>query len=175
MRIVGLDLSLSSTGVAGITDGKPWCDRIRTGPDARHAGLLRMRVIRERVLSFVLPGPDLVLVEGLAVGSQTGQHLTRAGMWHLVMDAIDARGIPWVPIPPATLKKYATGKGNAGKDEVLAAVIRRFPTAEVRGNDEADALMLAAMGADHLGQPLVDMPEAHRAALAKVPWPDGDA
>lgn len=165
-RVIGLDLSLTSTGVAS---NAGWVDRIRTGTDKTPGGFLRLRAIRARVLEL---GPaDLIVVESLAISSQTGQHLTRAGLWHVVMEAIDARGYSWAQVNPGTLKKYATGKGNASKDEVLAAVIRRFPAVEVKGNDEADALVLAAMGSDHLGQPMVDMPATHRAALEKVAWP----
>ena len=36
----------------------------------------------------------------------------------------------------------------------------------------ADALVLAAMGADHLGCPLVGVPQAHRAVLAGIRWPE---
>lgn len=39
-------------------------------------------------------------------------------------------------------------------------------------NNQADALVLAAMGADHYGTPLVELPKAHREALEKVAWPD---
>jgi crossover junction endodeoxyribonuclease RuvC len=55
---------------------------------------------------------------------------------------------------------------------VLLAVARRFPDYDVRNNNEADALVLAAMGFDHLGQPLVQMPAPHRAALAAAQWPN---
>lgn len=168
-KVIGLDLSLTSTGVAC---NRGWVERIRTGPNPNV--FERLRVIAGTVASFA-SGADLIVVEGLAMGSQTGQHLTRAGMWHVVMENLDARGYRWAQVPPATLKKYATGKGNAGKDEVLAAVIRRFPNVEVRGNDEADALVLAAMGADHLGFPMVDMPAVNRGALAKVDWGLPDA
>lgn len=178
MKVIGLDLSLASTGFAVYYNGAIAVDRIRVPARPNdHAQFRRIRLIASGVQDLVrghggTGDADLVVVEGLAVASQTGQHLTRAGMWHLVMEAIDARGIPWAQVPPTTLKKYATGKGNAGKDEVLAAVIRRFSDIEVRGNDEADALVLAAMGADWLGEPMADMPAANRASLAKVAWPE---
>ena len=48
--------------------------------------------------------------------------------------------IPYQGVPVATIKKHATGKGNAGKDEVIAAVrARGFP---VTDDNEADALAL---------------------------------
>jgi crossover junction endodeoxyribonuclease RuvC len=165
MKVIGLDLSLASTGIACSLG---WVDRYQP---RLMTGMVRLRAIRDWCADMVGVA-DLVVVEGLSFASQTGQHLTRAGMWHIVMEEIDAGGTPWAEVPPTTLKKYATGRGNAGKDEVLAAVIRRFPTIEVRGNDEADALVLAAMGADHLGAPMVEMPAVNRAALKAVKWPE---
>jgi crossover junction endodeoxyribonuclease RuvC len=168
MRILGLDLSLASTGVAS---NAGWVGRIVTKPDEKWGAFGRLRHIRAEVMDHAR-GADLVVVESLAISSQTGQHLTRAGMWHLVMDAVDAAGIPWAQVSIAHLKQYATGKGNASKDLVLSSVIRRFPAVEVAGNDEADALVLAAMGADHYGAAMVEMPQAQRAALRKVKWPE---
>lgn len=167
MKVIGLDLSLTSTGIAGSAG---WTERIRSHPSAEVTPFSRLRIIRAIVMDHVRRA-DMVVVEGLAISRQTGQHLTRAGLWHLVMEEIDAAGIPWAEVSPTAVKRYATGKGNAGKDDVLAAVVRRFPYIDVNGNDEADALVLAAMGADHLGQPIVDMPAHHRTALAKVAWP----
>jgi hypothetical protein len=73
---------------------------------------------------------------------------------HLGVDAAHAYGgfmahltawcehhqIPYQGVPVGTIKKHATGKGNAGKDEMIAA-------AKARGNapvddNEADALAL---------------------------------
>ncbi|MFJ9558228.1 hypothetical protein ACIRPH_30860 [Nocardiopsis sp. NPDC101807] len=167
-RVIGLDLSLTSTGLASSLG---WTDRIKTKPDQYPTTFDRLRAIRASVLSAARSA-NLVVVEQLAISSQTGQHLTRAGLWHLVMEAIDAADVPWVAVTTQTLKKYATGKGNASKDETMLAVARRFSEWEVSGNDEADALVLAAMGADYLGHPIADMPKTHRDALDKVAWPE---
>ena len=75
-----------------------------------------------------------------------------------------------VEIPPTSRAKYATGKGNAGKAAVLAEAIRRLGY-QGHSNDEADALWLYAMAADHYGFPLVAMPEVNRSALDKIVWP----
>ena len=75
--------------------------------------------------------------------------------------------------PPTSRATYATGKDNAGKDAVLAAVVRRYPDVDVTGNDEADALVMAAMGARLLGHPLEDsLPQSHLRALAGLELPD---
>lgn len=166
--VIGLDLSLTSTGVAS---NLGWVERVRSHPSAEISPFSRLRIIRARLMDYVRSA-DLVVVEGPSLASKDGQFFTRAGLWHLVMEWVDAQDIPWAQVAPGALKRYATGRGNAKKDEMVAAVVRRFPDYPVNGNDEADALTLAAMGADHLGQPIVDMPATHRAALTKVAWPE---
>ncbi len=48
--------------------------------------------------------------------------------------------IPYQGVPVGTIKKHATGKGNASKDDMIAAVIKRgFNPAD---DNEADALAL---------------------------------
>lgn len=178
MRVVGLDLALVSTGVA---DNTGTVERIvSTGKAnatlsqrATRLGELADQVITAASGWPAYPVPALVVVEGPSFGQsrQRGEH-DRAGLWWLVVHQLVDLGVPVAEVPPAVLKRYATGKGTAAKDAVLAAVVRRFPAVEVTGNDQADALVLAAMGADHLGHPMVPMPATHRAALQAVAWPD---
>lgn len=50
------------------------------------------------------------------------------------------QNIPYQGVPVGTIKKHATGKGNAGKDDVIAAVrLRGHSPAD---DNEADALAL---------------------------------
>lgn len=52
----------------------------------------------------------------------------------------ELRGIPYQGIPVGTIKRHATGKGNASKDMVIAAMrARRHTPAD---DNEADALAL---------------------------------
>lgn len=166
-RVLGIDLSLTCTGLAGPV----WTDTIK--PPAKMRGTVRMMHIRSTLLDRYLNGLDLVAIEGPSYGSQAGQsgHHERAGLWWLVRCVLDARGHDVAVIPPASVKKYATGRGNASKVDMVREVTKRFPWF-VGGEDEADALVLAAMAADHLGQPMADMPAAHRKALDAVQWPD---
>src|ERR1035441_4124210 len=171
-RITGLDLSLTSTGFARICGGDTALARLRT---LKRDGHSRLEFLLAEIACRVRDA-DLVVVEGPSYGSQAGQkgHHERAGLWWLVTHMLWRQGLPYAVVPPAVVKKYATGAGGglkAGKDQVLAAVIRRYPDVPVDGNDQADALVLAAMGADHLGCPLATVPKEHRAALASVIWP----
>lgn len=188
MHVVGLDLSLTSTGVAVIThestaERRVRLDRVESKGGTtdtladRHARLTRLVDI---ITCWVTCDTELVVVEGPSYGQgrQGGQH-DRAGLWWLVMsklyDLADARlysePLYVAEVPPALVKRYATGRGNAPKDEVLAAVVRRYPDVPIAGNDQGDALVLAAMGSRHLGYPIDTMPQTHLAAMGKVRWP----
>lgn len=164
--VVGLDLSLVATGIAHLRGGEHVTDTL---PMATLDGIVRLRRIREVIGDLLSPTVALVVVEGPSYGSVgAGQH-ERGGLWWIVRDLLWTRNLPTAVVPPSSLKLYATGKGNAGKDAMLLAAARRWPTF-AGGNDEADALWLAAMGADALGCGHV-VPEAHRKALGKVTWP----
>lgn len=167
LKVLGLDLSLTCTGVAG----RGWTDTIR--PHAKMRGADRLLFIRQQIVTTWTPGAALVAIEGPSYGSQAGQagHHERAGLWWMVRCALRIHGIPTAVIPPASVKKYATGKGNAAKADMVREVTKRFPWFD-GGEDEADALVLASMAADHLGQPMAQMPATHRAALDAVQWPD---
>jgi Holliday junction resolvasome RuvABC endonuclease subunit len=170
--VLGLDLSLARTGVAGNAGGG-WTDTLR--PPTKLAGHRRLAWIEDQILDRFATAVDLVVVEGPSYGSQAGPvrqsgHHERAGLWWLVTHALWARETQVVVMPPASLKRYATGRGNAGKDDVLREVTKRF--AWFTGdNNEADALILAAAGGDWAGTPMVTMPAAHRAAIAALGWP----
>jgi len=57
--------------------------------------------------------------------------------------------IPYQGVPVGTIKKYATGKGNARKDAMIAAVQSRgFTPAD---DNEADAIALLHWALDHAG------------------------
>lgn len=167
--IIGLDLSLTATGIAGNTGGG-WADVIT--PPAKLTGHQRLSYIRMAIMDRYLTCPNAlyVVVEGPSYGSTTGSFHERAGLWWLVTHDLWKRGIRYASVPPATLKRYAVGSGKASKDEVLVAVTRRFPWCPA-DNNAADAATLAAMGADHFGAPLCDMPKANRGALDAVVWP----
>lgn len=172
--VIGLDLSLTSTGVATVTDGgQALTAQIR--PSATLTGYPRLQWLLEQIHQHATD-TRLVLVEGPSYGSgskgrQSGQH-ERAGLWWAVTYRLWRNNITFAVVSPANLKKYATGKGNASKDAVLIAAARRYQDVYIDGNDEADALILAAMGADYLGFPLAVVPKVNRGALDSVEWPD---
>lgn len=53
-------------------------------------------------------------------------------------------------VPPSVLKKYATGRGNAKKIEVILSLYKQFGK-EFRDDNEADAYVLARISSGHAG------------------------
>jgi Holliday junction resolvasome RuvABC endonuclease subunit len=176
VSVAGIDLSLTSTGIA-VIDG-PNVATFRITSKGGKADTIAQRAqrlidITDRTVECIPPDVDLIVLEAPSLGQarQAGEHL-RSGLWWHLATTLHLQGRPVADIPPATLKKYGTGRGNAPKDQVLAAAIRRYPHADISGNDIADAVVLAAIGARHLGTPIENsMPVANLPALDKINWP----
>lgn len=177
--VLGLDLSLTRTGIARITAGDVptwWTGSIKSAGEK--GATLRDRHARMSRLAFSIRGevidsrPSLVVIEGPALARVGGSNHDRSGLWWLVVEPLMTAQVPVAVCPPKSRAKYVTGNGNAGKDEVLLAAASRYPHAGISNNDEADALVLAAMGARHLGEPVESsLPKTHLAALPGVEWP----
>lgn len=163
LRVVGLDLSLSATGIATAAGDTL---TVKTRADHRDT---RLRQIRDQV-AVHCAGAQLVVIEDLP------KHAMAAGITGMVHGAARVAlmdlGVPYVLVVAATLKKYSTGKGNAGKTAMAIAGLKRFGL-EFADDNQCDAWWLRIMGLDALGEPLVELPAVQRASLAKVAWPAG--
>lgn len=189
MIVLGIDPSLTSTGIARVdTDDRLVAQTWTITSKGTHADTLaqrreRLAMIAERRIGDAAIGigedgsdlggrADLAIIEGLAMAHHNAGTTMLNGLWWLTVHRLYNLGVPVVAVAPKSLKKYATGAGNAPKEAMVAAAIRRLPHVDTGDQpDRVDALWLAAMGADHLGAPLVDLPATHRAALDGVQWP----
>lgn len=161
-RVVGLDLSITATGIAS-------CDGSTYTVASRETGDRRLVEIRSEVARAVKNrGVDLVVIEDLP------KHAMAAGITGMVHGAVRSAlielGAPYVLVIPSSLKKYATGNGNAGKPEMAVAAFKRAGR-EFGDDNQCDAWWLRAMGLDHLGQPITAMPASQRASLKALKWP----
>ncbi len=181
--ILGIDLSLTSTGLAIWRDRKLELDTIHT-PDLR--GKQRWAAICGRIWGLVGEGAKegggpLVVLEGpvLAANSGVDTVFDMAGLRGVLEYSLWSWATVSMVVPPSNLKKYATGNGRASKEEVVKHVdrwVQRYEhVPEPDDNDQADALVLTAMALDQYDSPLVDVPQLNRSALSagKNPliWP----
>lgn len=175
-HVVGIDLSLTATGVAS---SHGWCELVtskgKRGDSYKQRSDRRFTLLR--AIYTLAAEADLVVIEGPAYGTAGGSTWDRAGLWCVLYDCLTRKDIPVAVASGTGLKKYATGKGSAlGKGAMVEAVTRRMPQYETGGDDNlADAIWLMAMGRDHLGHPIVAVPSVNREALDKVAWPEQDA
>lgn len=152
MKSVGLDLSITGTGIAIINNGKKiYSTVIKSKPagDRPIDELKRVRNIVDTIEESVrrhLPGsPDIVVIENLAFMAQ-GNTLTKlSGLNYLVRDMCYKNGWPFALIAPLTLKKFVTGIGKGDKDAMIAGIRERWGEVFLDDN-EADAYALAQSG-----------------------------
>lgn len=162
--IVAFDLSLRAIGAAH-HDGTT--SRIST----KHTGTARLAELRDAVLGRVtVPWADLVVIEGLALRATGGGHAELAGLHALVKVGLWEREQPYVEVPPATLKKAATGRGNAQKPDLRAELIKRAGR-DIADDNECDAWWLRYTALHHYGHAPFDVPQTHRDAIEKIDWP----
>ena len=124
-RIVGLDLSLTGTGIATIswdhaTGQEVTVEKVGTKAPARRKGdpppSLPQRSARLRSLAGQVAqrcvGASLVIVEGPAYSKSDSGTWDRAGLWWLVVGRLTGGGLTVVEADPTTIKTYALGKGS---------------------------------------------------------------
>lgn len=161
--VIGLDLSLTSTGIA-TPDGEI---ALRSGPTT---GMERLAFIRAEISTIARSYVDpVVYIEGYSFSSRASHAHAAGELGGVIRLMLWTDAIPYVDIPPATVKKFATGKGNANKDLVVSHVTNRAGRI-FDSNDIVDAYVLRSIGCVLQGQPcpLGDMPKTHLAALDKL-------
>lgn len=162
--VLGLDLALTKTGIATLSEAHGLWElatrRVVTKPHGKgntRALRDRMSTIRDECAAAVHPGLALAALEGPSFASVGGSSKDLMGLWWLVYDQLCEQGVPVLVVPPSSLKKWATGKGNAGKGQVAVGVSRTFPMDRflvdfaLCDDNEVDAAALCGVGAQHLG------------------------
>ena len=173
--IVGIDPSLTSLGLCAVKDGLTTGTLRVTSKGHTDDTLSQRWSRREGIIAKVEQfctswGPDLIVIEGPSYASKFGHPHDRSGLWWGIVSTL----MPLchiTEVPPTCRMLYATGKGQAHKDFVLAAAIKRYADTDITCNDIADATILCSMGSRHLGFPVEqDLPKANLKAMDKVHW-----
>ena len=160
--VIGIDPSLTATGIAwpdGTTEVIRWPG----------SGVHRLAAVYEWGESLSGRGDGLAVIEGYAFSSRNSQAHALGELGGVLRLALHDWAIPFLDVPPACLKKYATGKGNANKDLVRDAARDRLGLPAGVTSDECDAAWLRQIGLALLCDPLaVEVPKVHREALHKI-------
>ena len=161
MSVLGIDFSLTGTGLCLIRDGEAEC--VTVGAKSREWWQFGERV-REIVAHVDAMATDengdtaALLIESPSYGSTGRGHDMVLVGWHMLVDELVCRyGYePPVRVAPTQVKKFMLGKGaGKGVTKLAAAVAagRRFPDVRIDDDNKADALIIAAIGAAVYGEP----------------------
>lgn len=160
MRYVGIDPS-TKTGLVVFDDTREWTKEITTkvknDPN-------RFMDIAEQILDWLSEG-DVICIEGFSYGSKGKGVSTQYGIGWLIRAELIRNGYTYIDVPPTSVKKFATGKGNVNKDNMVLPIFKHWgfehPSDNVR-----DAFVMAQM-AKAIDNPS-NLTEYQKEALKKV-------
>lgn len=148
-KVIGFDLSLTCVGIC-LPDGAT--EHVKGQPPKFGSLYDRAADMRDQLRPWLLPYVDLVVIEALAP-NRFADAVPLAYV-HCMVDGLLA-GRRVLKVAPATVKKFATGKGNADKHAMTVAAMRAGWDSDNSTNDEVDAWWLWALGRHLLDAPVV--------------------
>lgn len=155
--IVAIDLG-STTGWAANPDGVVTSGTLTFRPGRFEGGGMRFVRFRAAMSELISQtGATRVYFEEVhshGVKSKNGKQITPIDAAHLyggflahLTALCEEMRIPYLGVPVGTIKKHATGKGNANKDAMKAAATARGWT--FSDDNEADALWILDWAKEH--------------------------
>ena len=140
--VVGLDLSLTGTGLA-IKDAQGVrVETIKTLPKDFPNDLSRLIHIRDAILSKMPDRVDMVAIEDFFAGVNPASAIKIAMLGTVIRMALYEKGVKFTLCAPTSLKKFILGKGVGEKSLILREVYKKYPEIEVKNDNEADSVVL---------------------------------
>src|SRR5690625_2294207 len=123
MCYVGLDPSTKTGIVILDKDGnvileKEITTNIKEDPE-------RFIHITEQILEHLKDG-DKICIEGFSYGSRGRGVSTQYGIGWTIRTALFYQDVDYTEVTPGGLKKFATGKGNTSKDNMILPIYKRW-------------------------------------------------
>lgn len=150
MRVLGIDPG-TKCGWAVLDQGR----RIASGvwdlsPKRHEGGGMRFLRLRTYLSDLAESQIDAVAYEEVRRHMGVDAAHVYGGIVGVLTSWCESHKTPYRGIPVGTIKKHATGKGNASKTEMVAAALGRFEL-DSQSHDEADALFCASVLDEELG------------------------
>lgn len=164
-RTIGIDPSLTSTGLS------IWEDTRSIRPVLK--GVPRLIEIRNELMNVIGERNIVaVAIEGYSFSSRNSHAHSLGELGGAIRIALYERGIPWLEVPPTVRAKFATGKGNASKSEVVSAIsaMTGIVWSGADGADRCDAWVIEQVLLAKLGESQHAWSKQQLEALAKVQW-----
>lgn len=165
MRTMGIDPSLTSTGISRNGETGVVTTKLQ--------GMPRINFISSVIVEFVeMHKIECVAIEGYSFASKNSQAHSIGELGGVIRYRLWGMHLPVIEIPPTCRAKFATGRGNASKGEVISAISARTGIifAGAGGNDECDAWVIEEMLRYKLGLSSIEWPKSSTDALEKIDW-----
>lgn len=88
---------------------------------------------------------DLVAIEDVVLWTNA----ITAHLMGIAMAVCERHNVAYASVSPKSLKKWATGNGNAKKPAMIAASRERCPGVEIKDDNQSDAVLLALWGLEN--------------------------
>lgn len=146
---LGVDASWTATALCALSfpDGIERRDEslICTDPKNWPNDYARLQHIGERFFSFVENvQPSYIAIEGYSFGSRQGREAAGELGGHLRW-MLHTGDYGFLIVPPLTLKKFVTGKGQGKKEQMMMHTFKRWGY-EATDNNACDAYCLSRLG-----------------------------
>lgn len=146
--VVGIDMSLTKTGIVILDDTENVVSQIVKSPAAPRDVKSRMHRFRQivRDISAVVidANPVVICIEAYAFSRNMSGHSDLVEAGGLLRSHLVFHGYTLYEVPPTTLKKWGAGSGKGDKTPMIAAMVKRYGVM-FETNDEYDAYGLARM------------------------------
>lgn len=146
-KIIGIDLSLTSTGLCTYNKGVYNTYRIQTELKDHE----RLEYVTTSITHHVSEiEPEIVVLEGIPYKMSSGSRHWVDGLHVMVWHELYKRNIPYQTISPSVLKRFVTGNGSATKQMMILACNDTYKTnfiykskaSKFNQDDECDAYCL---------------------------------
>lgn len=147
-KILALDLA-TTTGWAFSYNGVITSGTISFKSGRYEGGGMRYLRFRNWIAAFLEEQkPDVVYFEEVRRHMSTDAAHVHGGLLAQLTAECEARTpkVPYQSIPVGTIKKTATGKGNATKDMMIASAKAKWPHQNIEDDNQADALWILETG-----------------------------
>lgn len=140
MKILALDIA-TKTGWATDTASGVWDLKPLRGES------IGMRVVRfkAKVREMIQTESVEMVAYELPAGMHKNAIIQQSKMIGVLEDLCHELEIEYTHYSASEIKKFATGKGNAGKPQMIAQAKRNWPNVEIIDDNQADALFILAL------------------------------
>lgn len=144
IRFVGIDPSLKSTGVVILDEAGKVVEQfaIKAGTEEDPQRFMKVAM---RIRKHLDPSTDKVVIEAFSFGSKGAGVSKMYGIGWTIRIMLEEQGFKWGEVAPTALKKFATGKGQAKKEDLVLPVYKKWGF-ESTINDITDAFVLSRIG-----------------------------